>query len=155
MTTQTRGRCRAAESVECASLAAANRIRVEYGDCVIPRDDEREKTVRYCGDAPACAREALELIAYESHQEERRKCGQIPLTPFERGKLDFTRTNVFHARSCKALSGEFGVEDWIAHYDHTLTVSEHVEIYRCASHSPTARDGPTMREGASRAGWSA
>jgi hypothetical protein len=150
----TRGRCRAVESVKCSTLAAANRIRSKYGDCVVPCDDAREKTVRYCGDAPLPARQALELIAYESHREENRKCGQIPLTPFERGKLDFTRTNVFHARACKALSGEFGVEDWLARYDHTLTVSEHTEIYRRAAHSPTARDGPTMREVAC-AGWSA
>jgi hypothetical protein len=154
MTPQTRGRCRAVESVECSSLAAANRIRAEYGDCVVPCDDAREKTVRYCGDAPAPAQQALECIAYESHQQERKKSGQIPLTQFERSQIDFSRTNVFHARACKALSGEFSVEDWLARYDHTLTVSEHVEIYRRAGRSPTA-GGPTMREVAPRAGWSA
>jgi hypothetical protein len=144
-----RGRCLSPRTVECATLAAADRIRVEYGDCVIRRDDAREKTVWYSGDAPRQARRTIERIAYRSQQRAEAGFGQTPLTRFERGRIDFERTNIFHARACKAIAVEFGVEDWLARYDWTLTVSEHVEIYRRAS-GTTARGEPTLREMAAR-----
>lgn len=119
ITLSERGRCLSPRTVECATLAAADRIRVEYGDCVIRRDDAREKIVWYSGDAPRRAREAIERIAYLSHQRRSSGCGQIPLTRFERSQIDFSRTNVFHARACKAIAVEFGVEDWLARNDCT------------------------------------
>lgn len=147
-----RGRCLAPESVACSTLAAAERIRCEYGDCVIPRDDARETTVWYCGDAPGHARRSIERIAYRSQQQAEHGFGQTPLTRFERGRIAFERTNVFHARACKAIAIECGVEDWVARYDHTLTVDEHIEIYqRTGTRSP---DGPSLRS-LSTPRWSA
>lgn len=101
-------------------------------------------SVWYCGDAPRQAREAIERLAYHSHQQEATGCGQTPLTRFERAQIDFSRTNLFHARACKAIAAEFVVEDWLAHYDHTLTVCEHVKVYRREGRS--GRSGPTMCE---------
>lgn len=144
MTATERGRCLSPQSVECATLAAAGRIRHEYSDVVIPRDAARSMTVCYCGDAPHRARQHIEHIAYHSQQRAASGFGQVPLTQFERSQIDFSRTNVFHARACKAIAGEFLVEDWVARYDHTLTVCEHVEIYRRAGRS--APSGPTLRE---------
>jgi hypothetical protein len=139
-----RGRCLAPESVACSTLAAAERIRCEYGDCVIPRDDAREMTVWYCGDAPGSARRSIERLAYESQQRAEACFGQTPLTRFERGRIAFERTNVFHARACKAIAIECGVEDWLAFYDHTLSVDEHIEIYqRCGTRSA---EGPSLRD---------
>jgi hypothetical protein len=145
-----RGRCLSPQAVECATLAAADRIRHEYGDCVIPRDDAREATVSYCGEAPRQARESIERIAYHSHHRQSVCFGQTPLTRFERTQIDFSRTNVFHARACKAIAAEFDVEDWIARYDHTLTVSEHVGIFERAGAS--IERGRTLRALASRRG---
>lgn len=147
-----RGRCLNPQPLECGSLAAADRIRHEYSDCIIPADDARKRTVAYCGDAPQRARKAIERAAYHSHQDTG-GFGQTPLTRFERQSINFSRTNVFHARACKAISVEFAVDDWTAYYDHTLSVSEHIEIYERAG-GPTARSGPTMRQIAG-AGWSA
>lgn len=139
-----RGRCLEPQSVDCAALAAADRIRCEYGDCVILCDDARSTTVWYCGDAPRRARRSIERIAYESQQRTEQGFGQTPLTRFERGRIVFERTNVFHARACKAIAIEGGVEDWLAYYDHTLSVDEHIEIYRRVGTKPS--EGPTLRE---------
>jgi hypothetical protein len=146
-----RGQCLAPESVGCASLAAADRIRAEYGDCVIPRDDARSTTVWYCGDAPRRARRTIERIAYRSQQRAEASFGQTPLTAFERGRIDFSRTNVFHSRACKAIAIECGVEDWLARYDWTLTVCEHVDLYQRVG--GTLSEGSTLREISSRSGW--
>jgi hypothetical protein len=67
----------------------------------------------------------------------------VPLTRFERSRLDFRSTTIVHARWCKAAAYVFDVDDWIAHYDKTLTVGEHVEIYGRASADPSR--GPTLR----------
>ena len=150
---QQRGRCLAPAAVECSTLAAADRIRCEYGDCVIPRDDARERTVWYCGDAPGRARRTIERIAYRSQQRAAAGFGQTPLTRFERSRLSFGRTNVFHARACKAIAIECGVEDWQAYYDHTLSVDEHIELYQRSGTRPP--DGKTMREITPRSRWSA
>jgi hypothetical protein len=139
-----RGRCLAPESVACSTLAAADRIRCEYGDCVIPRDDAREMTVWYCGDAPGRARRSIQRIAYRSQQRERAGFGQTPLTRGERSRIAFERTNVFHARACKAIAIECGVEDWVAYYDHALTVDEHIELYQRVG--ARATEGPSLRD---------
>lgn len=70
--------------------------------------------------------------------------GGIRLTRYERRKLDFTRTTVVHARWCKSAASLYEVQDWFAHYDHTLTVGEHVDLF--ARVSASVEDGPTMRE---------
>lgn len=144
--------CRNPQTIEFATLADANRVRWEFSDCVISQDDARKKTISYCGDAPVRVREAIERIAYHSF-ENNDGFGQTPLTAFERHKIDFSRTNVFHARSCKAISVEFCVDDWLARYDWTLNVSEHVEIYRRSGQPTATTSGPTMRDLAG-VGWS-
>lgn len=68
----------------------------------------------------------------------------VPLTRHERSRLDFTRTTVVHARWAKAAAWAHGVRDWVAWYDHTLTVGELEAEYASAGADPA--DGPTMRE---------
>lgn len=67
----------------------------------------------------------------------------VPLSRFERRRIDFTRTTVVHARWCKAAAYLCGCDDWVAWYDPTLTVGEHVEVYARATAAPGA--GPTLR----------
>ena len=67
----------------------------------------------------------------------------VPLSSFERYRLDFSRTTVVHARWCKAAAYRYDVDDWIAHHDPTLTVGEHVEIYSRESADPS--DSRTLR----------
>lgn len=148
-----RGRCRNPESVEFATLGDANRVRRRLSDIIIPRDDARQKTICYCGDAPRPARETVGHLAYRSFEERPARYGQTPLSRFERQEIDFTETNVFHARASKAISVEFLVDDWLGFYDTTLTVDEHVEIYRRAGQPTAEASGPTLREAS--AGWSA
>lgn len=143
---KTQVRCRNPESIEFRTLADANRVRREFTDIVILRDDARKKTVSICGDAPTSVRETIGRIAYHSFEQNNDNFGQTPLSRLERREIDFTRTNVFHARACKAISVEFVVDDWLALYDHTLTVSEHIDIYRRAGRPSARADGPTMRE---------
>lgn len=139
-------------SVSCATLAAATEIRRRFGDCCIPRDDARETTVWYSADAPTNAQDTIGRIAHESHQQAESGSGQAALTVFERQRIDFTTTNVFHARSCKAISVEYDIDDWTAYYDPLLNVSEHRRIYARAGSSTGGVDGAsmTLREAAPR-----
>lgn len=54
--------------------------------------------------------------------------GQAELTDHERESIGFSRTTVPHARSVKGLMIEQGVDDWLAYYDHMLSVDEYREI---------------------------
>jgi hypothetical protein len=93
-------------------------------------DDRRRTRVVTERALPFDVRELLEWREYRAMPD--RRCGQIPLTAGERSRLDFTRTNVFHARSAKAIAAELEVSDWQAHYDHQLTVDEHFDVYERA-----------------------
>jgi hypothetical protein len=77
----------------------------------------------------------------------------VPLTIDERRRLDFEVEPVVHARWCKAIAYLFDVDDWSAHYDSTLTVGEHFDVYRTESadtSSVTLRETPDAVLGAGR-----
>lgn len=117
------------ERIQCAILAAADQIRERYPDCVVDdEDDARSMTVVITGDAPAKCLNEIHRIAEESHGETVRY-GQASLTRFERAKIDWSETNVFHARSCKAIATAKGEDDWLSRYDVELTVDEHRDVY--------------------------
>lgn len=67
----------------------------------------------------------------------------VPLTLFERSRLDFSRAPVVHARWAKAAAYHFDVDDWLAYYDPTLSVGELIETYGDASASTSTK---TLRE---------
>ena len=129
------------QSIRCATRATATTIRRHFRDCLIARDDARSQTMWYSGDAPQRARRTIERRAFESHRTINEGYGQQSLTDSERAQIDFRRTNVFHARSVKAIACTHDVGDWIAHYDVALTVSEHEAIYQ-----RTGARGMTLRE---------
>ena len=111
---------------ECRTLADAARIRERYVDCCVAADDGRSKTVIVSGDALDSWLREMEQIA---NSKPPMTYSQLPLSRSESRRIDFSRTNTFHARSCKGIAAEHDVGDWLAYYDHTLTVDEHKEIY--------------------------
>lgn len=112
---------------ECASLAAAELIRNRYPDAVHAADDSRKRTVLISESTPPRLKAEIDRLLLESWSEDR--SGQTALTAHERSRIDFTQTNVMHARSCKAIAYEYGVDDWTAYYDETLSVDEHRELF--------------------------
>ena len=93
-------------------------------------DDRRRTRVVVERTIPTDVQELLEWHEYRAMPD--RRCGQVPLSEGERSRLDFTRTNTFHARSAKAIAEELEVSDWFAYYDDTLTVDEHFDVYERA-----------------------
>lgn len=67
----------------------------------------------------------------------------IPLTRFEKSRIDFSKRSILHARWCKAAAYKFEEDDWLSYYDHRLTVGEHVEVYARSTADPSR--GATMR----------
>ncbi len=114
------------ESVEFGDRESANAVRDEIPDeHLAESDDRRTKTIELSPEATRATRtrvtgEAADSRAYLADQH-----GQAELTDAEKRRLDFTRTNVMHARSAKAILQGEGVDDWTAHYDPELTVDEH------------------------------
>ena len=130
--------------IECDTLAAANDVRDRWPDAVVPADDRRSKRVTISGDVLDKWRYAMERLGTVDEPE---SFGQRSLTDAERWRIDFTETNVFHARSCKAIGCGLDVDDWLAHYDPTLTVDEHRDVYeRAAGRAPTLRRMQTPDE---------
>jgi len=111
-------------------LDLATTARQIAGEWLDESDDRRRTTVEIHRSVPADVKELLEWREYRAMPD--RRCGQTPLAETERDRLDFTRTNVFHARSCKAIAEELSVGDWLSHYDHALTVDEHFDVYERA-----------------------
>jgi hypothetical protein len=85
------------------------------------------KRVVFASSAPDWLLEQAELEAMETRGEADQSTGQIPLSDHERDEIDFSkaRASVPHARAVKAIAAEQGIDDWLAHYDPTLTVDEH------------------------------
>jgi hypothetical protein len=127
--------------IEADSKLAADEIREQWGDAVVEGDDARRKRVTLSGDIRDQWRYAIEHLG---DVEEPPSYGQRALTAFERSQIDFTETNVFHARSCKAIARGKDVDDWLGHYDPKLTVDEHREVYeRAAGRAETMREMAT------------
>jgi hypothetical protein len=132
----------ATEEIQCRTLAAAAQIREQWADCLAPSDDRRSTTVTVSGDALDRWVDEMGEIARADWGQLTERHGQVDLTVGERERLDFSRTNVPHARACKAIAVTHDVSDWLAHYDHSLTVDEHRDIYDATGGTATR----TMRQ---------
>jgi len=118
-------------TVEFGSKAAADQYRDDYEEYVCPIDDDRRlKTVAFVSDTPDWLLDQARLDAEEGRAERAASAGQAELTDAERDRIDFSkgRANVPHARAVKGIAADHGVDDWLAHYDPTLTVDEHREV---------------------------
>lgn len=79
------------------------------------------------------------------------KVGQAELTESEKLRVNWAgppqngRPNIIEAKAIKALAQYYGVEDWMAHWDTSLSPSENEEIFRKISTDPET-EGPTMKE---------
>lgn len=120
-------------TIEADSKLAADEIREQWPDAVVPEDDARRKRVTISGDVKDEWRWAMQRLGTV---DEPPSYGQRRLSDYERFRIDFTETNVFHARSCKAIACGLDVDDWLAHYDTQLTVDEHHEVYERAAGEP-------------------
>lgn len=61
------------------------------------------------------------------------KFGQLPLTESEKARFNWTghpngSPNIIEAQCVKAIAEYYGVTDWYAHWDPTLTVDENHDI---------------------------
>ena len=79
------------------------------------------------------------------------KVGQAELTDKEKRRVNWAgppengRPNIIEAKRIKALAIYYGVNDWMAHWDTSLSPSENEEIFRKISTNP-AQGGPTMKD---------
>ncbi|MFA9415165.1 hypothetical protein [Natrinema sp. HArc-T2] len=121
------------ERIEFGSKAAADQFRDKYTDHLCSDDDRRLKTVAISSSAPDHVLETATIEAAAGRSERGGRGGQADLTDHERESIDFSRTSVPHARSVKGLMIEQGVDDWLAYYDHTLSVDEHREVAKRAT----------------------
>lgn len=120
-------------------MHVAERIRREYSDCLHSKDDARKREILISATAPESVKNEIGQIASESWARER--FGTAELTELERDRIDFSETNVMHAQAVKAIANGLGIEDWLAHYDTTLSVDEHRARFRQLS-----GDNLTMRD---------
>lgn len=111
-------------------LELAREARKVASEWLADSDDRRRTVVEVERTVPSDVRELLEWREHRATPS--RAFGQAPLSEQERRNIDFTETNVFHARSCKAIGLELGVSDWIAYYDTTLTVDEHFDVFEAS-----------------------
>lgn len=127
-------RFRETTNAEFASRVVANEVRDDlvdrYGEAVLALSDDRRSTVvRVAEDAPRAASRLAEQEAKDD-REAARTVGQAKLTNAEKDRLDFTETNVMHARAAKAVIQDEGIDDWTSVYDPTTTVDSQREIAR-------------------------
>lgn len=123
------------ESIEFGSKSAADTFRDQYTEHLCTDDDKRTKTVTFTSDAPDHVVEQAERAALDAAAERENTAGQIPLSDRELDEIDFSRSNanVLHAQAVKGIAADAGVDDWLAHYDPTLTVDEHRDIMEQAA----------------------
>lgn len=116
------------ERIEFGSKAAADSFREEHESYLCSEDDRRLLTVAISSSAPEWVLEDATIEAAAGRDERGSRGGQVDLTDHERESIDFSRTSVLHARSVKGIMLDRGVDDWLAYYDHTLSVDEHREV---------------------------
>ena len=105
---------------------AANELRDRISDDHLADDDDRRsKTIKIDDDAPLAIQNLAAGAAADSKAHLADQGGQEPLTDAEKREIDFSETNVMHARSVKGRMTNAGVDDWLDHYDPTLAVDEH------------------------------
>ena len=132
--------------IRCPAMATAQHIREKYGPfCHYGERDLRYRTVWLYEDTPEFIVQTVREKVNQDRDDEP-AFGQSSLTWSERRRLvqrdgwNFG-TKGFHAQACKAIAEFYDVSDWTAHYDHTLTVDEHKDVYPAV-----AGDGQSMRE---------
>jgi len=121
--------------IEFGRRSAANEARDTLPDeALTGRYDGRHKTVEIRADAvDERTLNRVSGMAADSKAHEEQKAGQVALDRREREELDFTETSVPEARSVKGVMLAEGVDDWMAHFDPTLTVDEHRDIAKRAA----------------------
>lgn len=130
--------------IQFGSLDAANRIRnnPQYQGFVAETDNARSKTVELKAATPESALEDIQGEASDTREHKAEEYGQAELTRREKQKIDFSETNVMHARSVKAIAQGKGVDDWTAFYEGgRLTVDEHRDKMERATRDETGRRG--------------
>lgn len=132
-----------AETVEFGDRESANQIRdnPKYEPFLAETDDRRSATVRLKDNAPVRALEDITGEAADSKQYKSEQYGQAELTDQEKKKIDFSKTNIMHARSAKAIARGKGVDDWTSFYDPSLEVDEHRGVFESAKKDERGRSG--------------
>lgn len=144
-------------AVEFESKATADHFRSQYPDAICPDDDARLKTVQFTADAPDRVLEEAERAAFEEGQERASGAGQVPLDDYERDELDFSKegVNVPKAQAVKAIALDSGVDDWLSHFDPTLTVDEHRNLVQRAGAKSGGKALDAEESGLEKAGRAA
>lgn len=139
--------------IRCPSIETARSIREEFGPFThLSEQDRRFRTVWLYEDTPQFYVDQIRQKVYQDTDDDPRP-GQAPLTATEKRRINFSRTNTFHARSCKAIADYYDVRDWLAYYDHELSVDEHYEVYRSVvGEEQTLREMATESWGGDRHG---
>lgn len=133
-------------TIRCPAISTAREIRTRWGPfCHLDEQDRRYRTVWLEADTPMFIVDQVRHIV-ENDTDRTPRYGQLPLSDHERNRLqvreDWTfGTKGFHARACKAIADYYEVHDWTAHYDHTLIVDEHEDVYQSVT-----GESQTMRE---------
>lgn len=132
-----------AREVEFGDRESARRIRnnPKFEPFLSDKDDRRESTVVLRDDAPEKAVEDISGEAADSMSYKADRYGQAELTEAEKNRIDFSETNVMHARSAKAIARGKGVDDWTSFYDETLEVDEHRDVFEAAKKDEVGRSG--------------
>jgi hypothetical protein len=120
--------------VEFGDLQSARQIRQtgRFAEFLSSDDDARKKTVIVRSDIPKPVLQRLEGEAADSRKFRAFEFGQEALTREEKKNIDFSQTDVFTARSAKAVAIAKGVDDFTAFFDPTLTASENKQVFEDA-----------------------
>jgi len=140
------------EEIEFATKAAADTVRDRFEDKLCSDDDRRLKTVTFSSEITDEELNEALREAEDSKADAGEKTGQVPLTDEEKDEIDFSESNVLHARSAKGVARTAGVDDWLSFYDEKLTVDEHREVYDRAAREESGRrmdaeDSPEQKAG--------
>lgn len=121
--------------IRCPTIETAQAIREDHGAfCHLDEQDRRFRTVWLYEDTPEFwVAKIRERVEHDRRTDP--KVGQQTLTDGERIQLQQRDgwnfgTKGFHAQACKAIGEYYEVRDWVAHYDHELTVDEHWGVYQ-------------------------
>lgn len=131
------------EQVEFGSRDAARQIRNDpkFSAFVAESDDARESTVKLKENIPERALQDITGEAADSNAHKAEQYGQAELTREEKKRIDFSQTNVMHARSAKAIARGKGVDDWLSFYDPELEVDEQRGRFEQAKQDEIGRSG--------------
>lgn len=131
------------EKVEFGDRTSAKQIRQnpKFKPFIAESDDARTSTVELKENVPERALDDITGEAADSKAHRAQQYGQAELSRQEKKKIDFSETNVMHARSAKAIARGKGVDDWLSYYDPTLEVDEHRGVFESANRDERGRRG--------------